>query len=482
MSITPVLPNSTDDLTNVAVHAPDGTVGDFVASPASCSGDQARTIDKSVVDACIMVVDHDPQNVESVVEQLSRCGFRNFVTTCEPQKTLELVHETKPDLLLDIVMPQMSGLDILQQIRASEQTRYLPVIILTRCSNLALRRQALERGAADLLAEPVDSQELALRIRGVLNVKSYQDDLLKYAQQLEGDVRHKNEALVEARQEADYRYFAGKAEIATDVLHNVGNALNSINVAVDLVRYTLGESRVPALKRVSGLLLANTKSIGKFMKKDKRGRVLPSYLDELADALEKERQCSLTEIELLKKHLEHIKAVVATQQKYARLCNVMEPTSLSELVDDAEELVGSSLSKHGVKIVRGQMDVPPVRTDKQKVLQVLVNVLKNAIESSTEANQQGMARVEVQLGTDAPNHVSIEVRDNGVGIAKENMAKIFTHGFTTKKQGNGFGLHSCANIMKELGGTIHAHSDGPQTGATFALRLPLERRSERAQK
>lgn len=425
--------------------------------------------------ARIMIVDDEPVNVDVVVKYLRGFGYSRFVTTTEPKQALALLRESKPDLLLlDIMMPELNGLELLRQIRGDGRWQFLPVIILTAYCDPENRRQALERGVTDFLSKPIDPNELAPRIRNVLAAKAHQDNLLQYAKQLESDVRKKSDELLEARYEAESRYQAGKAEIATDVLHNVGNALNSVNVAVDLVGYTLRESRLPALQRVAELMQANSKKIGKFMQKDQRGRVLPSYLAELSDALMNERELSLREIDVLHKHLEHIKAVVATQQKYAKLCNVMEPTSLVELLGDVEELLGAAVTNHCVRIVRHEMDAPPIKTDRQKLLQVIVNVVKNAIESSSEAHPDGGGRVELRIGTDDRGHAFVQVRDNGVGLTRETLANIFTHGFTTKADGNGFGLHSCANILKELGGAVQVDSDGPNTGATFTITLPID--------
>jgi two-component system sensor histidine kinase ChiS len=481
MSTTQVLHRSLDELSHDADGKSDANATTEKKIGAPCTSGNPLMLDEDRASARIMIVDDEPVNINVVVKYLRSFGYSDFVSTTEPQKALVLLRESKPDLLLlDIMMPQINGLELLRQIRSDGRWQSLPVIILTAYCDPSNRREALERGVTDFLAKPVDPNELAPRIRNVLAAKANQDKLLQYTKQLERDIHDKTEALVEARHKAEHRYLAGKAEIATDVLHNVGNALNSVNVAADLIAYTLRESRLPAVKQVADLLLANEKRIGKFMQKDERGQVLPSYLGELADALRQEREMSLREIDVLSKHLEHIKAVVATQQKYAKLCNVMEPTSIPELLDDAEELLGSSFTKHGVAVVRHEMDTPSIKTDRQKLLQVLVNVLKNAMESSSQTSSAPHGRVEIRLGVKQPNQVFIEIRDNGVGIAEANLAKIFTHGFTTKKAGNGFGLHSCANILSELGGTIKAESDGPNSGAIFTLKLPLVHESERA--
>ena len=308
----------------------------------------------------------------------------------------------------------------------------------------------------------------------MLAVKSHQDHLADLATKLEAEVERQAEELVKTRHEAELRYLAGKAEIATDVLHNVGNALNSVSTCVSLVAYTVRESKLQSLKRGTDLLHQYRDSLAKFLTRDKRGRLLPSYLVELADALGQEREKVLNEIELLNRHLDHIKSVVATQQKYAALRNVVDNVSLADLLGEVDELLGGSYARHGLEIVREYEDIPPVKTDRQKLLQIVLNVVKNAVDSVKQAHKTDLGRLELRIGQRDAKYVFIEVRDNGVGIDPEDLVKIFSHGFTTKASGHGFGLHSCANIIKELGGSIRACSDGIGQGATFRLEIPFE--------
>ena len=105
---------------------------------------------------------------------------------------------------------------------------------------------------------------------------------------------------------------------------------------------------------------------------------------------------------------------------------------------------------------------------------MLTNLVKNSREAMVAAKHQGqraVLRISVeQLDTDL---MEIRISDNGCGIGPENLDKIFNHGFTTKDQGHGFGLHTCANFMTEMGGTLRAESDGIGKGATFVMRFPL---------
>lgn len=264
---------------------------------------------------------------------------------------------------------------------------------------------------------------------------------------------------------------AGKAEIATGVLHNVGNVLNSINVSASLVAETLQLSRLPSLKKATELLNAQD-DVGQFLENSERGKVLPGYLEKLANVLQDEQDTAKKELDSLAKHLEHVKTIVAMQQSYAGVSAVKETVDLHELIDDAELLIESSLAKHKVEVIREFEDIPKIKVEKQKLLQVIVNLLKNAKDATTEGRLHDR-RLVIKTRIVDENRLHISFTDNGSGISPENVTKIFSHGFTTKSDGHGFGLHSCANAINEMKGSLTASSDGPGCGATFLIDLPF---------
>lgn len=264
---------------------------------------------------------------------------------------------------------------------------------------------------------------------------------------------------------------AGMAEVATNVLHNVGNVLNSVNVSASLVMNRLDSSRVGALARVSEMLLERRGELGTFLTQDDRGRQLPDYLDQLAKHLRSEQQGAVDELRALRKNIDHIKDVVTMQQRYAKLSGVTETVDVATLVDDSLRLNASTAERATVSYEREVVDVPPIVVDKHKVLQILVNLVRNAKQACEAAGRAG-GRVLVTVARRVDG-VSIAVKDDGVGIPPENLTRIFSHGFTTKKNGHGFGLHGGALAARELGGHLRVASDGPGRGATFTLELPL---------
>lgn len=275
------------------------------------------------------------------------------------------------------------------------------------------------------------------------------------------------------RQLVDTSRRAGMAEVATGVLHNVGNVLNSVNVASSLIRQRLSGSRLGSLGQLADMLKSKGAGLGAFLQTDPRGKVVPEYLATLATHLRGEQQAVLAEVEKLGKNIEHIKTIVDLQQNYARSGGSIEPVEVAALVDDALGINAASLSRHRIRVVKQFADgLPPAFADRNKMLQILVNLIRNAKHAVDDGNgEQRMIGIGVQRhGLD---RVRIIVADTGVGIAPENMARLFSHGFTTRKNGHGFGLHSSEAAAREMGGSLTAHSDGPGRGAVFTLELPL---------
>jgi signal transduction histidine kinase len=264
---------------------------------------------------------------------------------------------------------------------------------------------------------------------------------------------------------------AGMAEIASGVLHNVGNVLNSVNVSANLVAEHLRSSKGSQLMSLATLLNEQGANVGEFLKNDERGKRVPELLSLIARNVQEHDASLLEEVNSLTANVEHIKTIVSTQQSYTRAGGLVEPTDVAALLDDAVRLNSASFERHKIQVVREYADLPPVLLDRQRLLQIVINLVKNAKEALVE--QQSERRV-MTLRTRAEcDRLLIEVSDSGAGIKKEDLTRIFTHGFTTKSGGHGFGLHSSANAAAEMDGSLTASSDGPMRGATFRLNLPL---------
>jgi signal transduction histidine kinase len=202
-----------------------------------------------------------------------------------------------------------------------------------------------------------------------------------------------------------------------------------------------------------------------------RGQQAISFLKALDTGLLEERTTLLDELRRLLKNIDHVKDIVGMQQAYARSSGFTMLVAPQELVEDALRMHSTALERHGVTVVREFDNAPPLLIDKHRVLQILVNLISNA-KHALEGCKEGTRRVTVGI-RHQDGRLAISVADSGVGIAEENLKRIFVHGFTTKPEGHGFGLHSCALAAKEMRGELRVQSDGPGHGATFTLEIPV---------
>jgi signal transduction histidine kinase len=270
---------------------------------------------------------------------------------------------------------------------------------------------------------------------------------------------------------------AGMAEVATSVLHNVGNVMTSVNVLSTSIVDLVQDSKISSVARLGELLGKNRKALGRFVTEDERGRKIPDFVAQLGTHLAEEQALLLEKVRVLNENIHHINEIVAMQQDYAKTSGVFESLPPENVVEDALCMHGESLKRHGIQLIRDYEPIPSITLDRHKVLQILFNLLENAkyacIQSLTPER-----KVTVQLRQTAAGFVRLTVSDNGVGITPENLTRIFGQGFSTRKDGHGFGLHSSILTAQEMGGNLTAHSEGPGKGATFILEIPVTPRRE----
>ncbi|OPY90325.1 MAG: Sensor protein FixL [Syntrophus sp. PtaU1.Bin208] len=267
---------------------------------------------------------------------------------------------------------------------------------------------------------------------------------------------------------------AGMAEVATGVLHNVGNVLNSINVSCTLIMEQLQQSHIRSISRLADLMAEHEDGLAKFFTEDPRGRQIPTYLTSLAPVLLQEQHVLLGEAAALRVRIEHIKEIVAMQQNYGRVSGVTETVRPEQLMEDAIAFNAEALTCQEITVYRQYRPAPPMTVDKHKVLQILLNLISNARYACIEGGDTREKHIILRVLSAAPDRVQLQVEDNGIGILPENLSRIFQHGFTTRMSGHGFGLHSGALAARDLGGTLTGHSEGQGAGAIFTLDLPLD--------
>lgn len=299
---------------------------------------------------------------------------------------------------------------------------------------------------------------------------------LQYCSTVMRDMTERREA-DEALRESQHRLvessrLAGMAEVATGVLHNVGNVLNSVTVSAGLVVEKLRRSKAAKLSKAAALLTSRNGDLAEYLTKDENGKKLPGYLAQLGEYFIAENTELVREVDQLGRNIEHIKEVVAMQQSYAKVSGVLEDLPAELLVEDAIAMNIGAFERHGVVLQKRFSPAPLLRVDRHKVLQILINLIRNAKYALDEV-QRIDKKITISISAPDETSVRIDVADNGIGISPENLTRIFAHGFTTKKDGHGFGLHSGSLAAKTMGGTLTVASLGLERGTTFSLTLPI---------
>jgi len=292
--------------------------------------------------------------------------------------------------------------------------------------------------------------------------------------QLAGEFDRMLEKLARSREQVvETARLAGMSEIATGVLHNVGNVLNSVNVSANLATKKTEDLAIPDLQALVEVLQGHEGDLASFVGTDERGKHLVPFLKELAGDLGTQRRAIQDELRSLNQGMEHIAELVRAQQSYAGAKGVFEYASLEDQLEAAVKICKQGLDAHGIRIERDYEELPSIRIDKHKMMEILVNLVQNASQAMAEHGGEDL-RLRLAIRRLDEHTARIQVSDTGIGIAAENITRVFHHGFTTKKHGHGFGLHVSANAATEMGAKLHASSEGPGKGATFYLDLHME--------
>ncbi len=267
---------------------------------------------------------------------------------------------------------------------------------------------------------------------------------------------------------------AGMAEVASGVLHTLGNVLTSVNLLIHDVHDRLKGTRLLHLNRAVQMIQRERLRLGEFLTEDPQGRQLPEFLTQLDQHLTNENRDLIQDVGTLILHFEHIREIVLTQQRSTRMLGLSEALAPTQLFEDALRLTTDSLAAHAVHLRRDFAPTPHVQADRHRVLQILVNLLRNA-DDALRARPREQREVIVRVVPANDDQVAFIVSDNGTGLSPEMLTQIFKQGFTTKKSGHSFGLHASVLAAREMAGDLTAASPGLGRGATFTLTLPIAR-------
>ncbi len=309
-------------------------------------------------------------------------------------------------------------------------------------------------------------------LRDISARKKVEAELERHREHLEELVEQRTAELMETRDRlVQSSRKAGMADIASSVLHNVGNALNGVTVSVGMIREGLSDSKLGGVQKVMELVDANSDDLGGFFTADPRGQKALQYLHQLGTTLTQEQRDALELMGELEMRVHQIEAIVESQQAYAAADSFSEPCDLREVVADAIQIHRAALPQPGGTLASDLDSLPRVSVDKHRIIHILIALLSNAEQARDEA-KAGEHSIAVRLkaeGTDA----LIQVEDNGVGIGPDDLEQMFSSTFSTRGEGHGFGLHNSANAANSMGWKLAARSDGQGQGATFELRIPV---------
>ena len=279
--------------------------------------------------------------------------------------------------------------------------------------------------------------------------------------------------------EALARAFAqGRLEIVETVLHNIGNAINSVAIGIGTLHGRLKESRsIRRLQALVDALKAHEHDWIDYLRDDPKGRQAMPFLFALADDFGEMEKQLLQTVERVEDRVAHIVDIVRTQQSFDRDIMARKDVDLAETIDTAIQILRDSTGKRGIRLHVDCAGTPKqVRIRESQFHQMIVNLVKNSIEAIDELPPSGVLNrpPEIHIRSYVEDEfLVIDIIDNGIGIDPNDLKGIFASGYTTKDTGSGLGLHSSANYVVGVGGSLEALSDGIGTGATLRVRLGL---------
>ncbi|WP_207912253.1 sensor histidine kinase [Pseudobacteriovorax antillogorgiicola] len=299
-----------------------------------------------------------------------------------------------------------------------------------------------------------------------------EDALKKSQEKLKELIKSRTKQLDEATNDlVESSRKAGMAEVATGVLHNIGNVITGVNVNVQSLEQYYRKSASHRLPDLVKLFESQGDQLPEYLSDSKRRESVVGYMNAIVSDLEKNREAHLQTVQSLSQNIKHVMQLVSQQQANAKHSGIIINFSITDAIQDVLDLKAHDINSNQIEVTFNDETQLSISSDRHKVLQILTNLISNAIQATERLDRPRSINIhQKKMGA----FVHIDIRDNGIGIPAENIDKLFRFGFTTKPTGNGFGLHSSAIDATELGGKLSVFSEGPNKGATFKLKIPLE--------
>ncbi len=282
---------------------------------------------------------------------------------------------------------------------------------------------------------------------------------------------------IRAAEHLNQAFAQGRLEVVDTILHNIGNAINSVAVGVDTVYEQLADDELSArLTALGNALEAHQEDLGDYMTNHPQGqRVLPFIQALAADLREVDADLKRT-VRRIRDKTTHIVDIVRTQKSYDNLSDNRKDIDLAEAFSSAINVLQDSIDKRNIQVEIDCDDAfSEIRIQESQFHQMIVNLVKNSIEAIDELDEPNeVSFIRIRARSDADS-LRIDVADDGIGIGAGQDKTIFSAGYTTKLKGTGLGLHSSANFVIATGGKISASSEGYGKGMTIHIELPCSR-------
>lgn len=286
---------------------------------------------------------------------------------------------------------------------------------------------------------------------------------------------NENEILELSQKLVVYAREKGRADVASSILHEVGNILSSLNISSKLLIENFDQKYFDDFFRVCSLLRKNADNIANYLSQDEKGKLIPAYLVELSKTILYHYSSVREEMENIDANIQHIGNVISAQELFITANQFVEKVHPKEVIESILKMMSVQLSTSRILVIEEYEDIPMIYVDRVKMVEILVNLFTNAIQALNENTGNHKKEIRVSAKKMSKKTLKISIADNGVGIDKDNLNKIFTYGYSTKKGGHGIGLHGGSIAAKEMGGSLTVSSDGVGCGALFVLELPLDK-------
>jgi C4-dicarboxylate-specific signal transduction histidine kinase len=433
----------------------------------------------------ILYLDDEQNNLTAFQATFRR--YYTIYTALTAAQAIEIIKTYPIEVILtDQRMPEMTGVKFLEKVR--EIDPYPIRIIMSAYTDVESIIQSINTGKVFyFITKPWNENDIKQILDGAIKIfqldkknrslisqlREKQETLTDLNETLESRIAKRTKELEDAQQQLLYTaHLAGMSQVATNVIHNVGNILNTVNVSVETLLNKLKNSEYENLIKCIDMINEHIDDLSTYLIKDSKGSLLPEYIRNVSQVLQNQKEDFKSEMLFIHKNVQTINRIIAAQQSLTGHSGDEQSIGVQEIIEDTLKICSDDIIKNNIIIKRDYHDLTSVCINKIKLLQILINLLCNARDALIESSVKEKI-ISISLSTLGDNKFCIKISDNGIGITSENLKNIFTFGFTTKNMGHGFGLHSCLNSVLEMKGELKAESEGLNKGACFVLELPM---------